>query len=143
MESEEKDYVNDFEADVYDLAETQENFDILMERMEIMDDYNTYQRIINDFAEFLPPDLRTTIIAKGKDAFGPEFIQNLDSYVEDLEVSQENCDLLLHRIKQRDDYSAYTRLVFEFDEFLTPEKRKKIIARAKEIFIAESTKDWE
>ena len=78
MESEEKDYINDYESDVYDLEETQENFEILMKRMENMDDYNTFHRLIHDFDIFLNPNLRKTIISKEIEAFGPEFAQDLD-----------------------------------------------------------------
>ena len=78
MGTEIKDYINDYEADVYDLEETKENFEILMKRMENMDDFNTYLRIVNDFNNFLSPNLRKTIISKEIEAFGPEIAHDLD-----------------------------------------------------------------
>ena len=55
--------------DAYDLEINQESFDLLMGRIELMDLYNDYTRIIFFFEEFLLPEMRERIISKGKDVF--------------------------------------------------------------------------
>ena len=142
MESEGKDYINDYESDVYDLEETKENFEILMKRMENMDDFNTYYRIINDFDIFLNPNLRKTIISKGIEAFGPEFGQDLDEYVYDLEVTRENFKILMKRIENMSELSAFRRLLFDFDDFLTPELRKRVISNLRKVFGEDIIEIW-
>ena len=57
-----KDYINDYDADVYDLEISQENFEILMERIENMSDLSTFRRLLFDFYEFLTPELRKRVI---------------------------------------------------------------------------------
>jgi hypothetical protein len=135
-------FLHFYDADVYDLEETQENFEILMKRMENLDDYNTYYRIINDFDIFLNPNLRKTIISKGIEAFGPEFGQDLDEYVYDLEVTHENFEILMERIENRSELSVFRRLLFDFDDFLTPEIRKRVISNLCKVFGKDIIEIW-
>ena len=75
MGTETKDYINDYEADVYDLEETRENFEILMERIENMSDLSAFRRLLFDFDEFLTPELRKRVISNVREIFGEEIIK--------------------------------------------------------------------
>jgi len=74
---------------------------------------------------------------------GKDYISDYEADVYDLEISQENFKILMERIENFSDFSAFRRLLFDFNDFLTPELRKKIISDAREIFDDELTKDWE
>jgi len=78
-----------------------------------------------------------------KNEFTERYINDLDADVYDLDITKQNFDIVMKRIEMLDDFYAYQILVFDFDEFLTPEARIKIITDAKEIFDDELTKDWD
>jgi hypothetical protein len=63
-------------VDAYDLEKNSENFDFLMERMERMDLYNDYTRIIFFYRKFLSPGLKERIIANGQKVFGLDTTKN-------------------------------------------------------------------
>jgi hypothetical protein len=75
--------------------------------------------------------------------FSERYTNDPEADVYDLDITKENFDMVMERIKMLDDFYAYQILIYDFEQFLTPEKRRKIISDAKEIFDDELTKDWE
>ena len=78
-----------------------------------------------------------------KEEFAKTNIYDIDADVYDLEVTRENFEIIKKRIEILDDFYAYQILIFDFDEFLSPENRRKLISDAKELFDEELTKDWD
>ena len=77
------------------------------------------------------------------DEFAEKYINDPDTDVYDLDITKENFDIVRKRIEMLDDFYAYQIIVFDFEEFLTPENRIKIIIDARKLFDDELTKDWD
>ena len=78
-----------------------------------------------------------------KNEFRERYINDLDADVYDLEITRENFEIVMERIKMLNDFYAYQIHVFDFDDFLTPKNKREIIADARELFDEELTKEWE
>ena len=49
-------------------------------------------------------------------------------------ITENTSNKLMERIESISDLSAFRRLLIDFDDFLTPELRKRVIFIAREVF---------
>jgi hypothetical protein len=61
-----KKYINDPDADVYDLDVTPENFEILLKRIETLTDFYALQRIFHRFKKYLTPEIKKKVLSDAK-----------------------------------------------------------------------------
>jgi len=66
------DYVNDVDVNLFDLEPSKENADILLKRIEKFEDFYAYDRLVDEFKEFLDPAKLTELKEKGKTKFGAD-----------------------------------------------------------------------
>jgi len=70
------DYVNDVDVNLFDLETNAENAQILLKRIEKFQDFYAYDRLIEDFKEFLPPEKLKELKEAGKQKFGADLTQH-------------------------------------------------------------------
>ena len=67
----------------------------------------------------------------------------VDHIIDELEVNDLNFKRLLDYIKDYDCYNAYNRLIMDFEEFLSEDKRRELIENGRKIFVKEITQHWD